>query len=98
MIRIIYSWKVVPENQDIFKETWKMTTNKIHEEVKGARGSFMIQSDKNTEEIKTVARWDCLEDWKRFWQEKRQKQMGKMHELGERTSVEIFQEVADFTK
>ena len=67
MIRIIYSWKVEKGKQEAFIETWKRTTNSIHKEVKGARGSFMLQNDQYPEEIKTVARWDALDDWKQFW-------------------------------
>lgn len=98
MIRIIYSWKVPPENLEVFIETWKKTTTKIHETVKGARGSFMIQNDSNGMEIKTIARWDSLKDWEQFWQDSKPTQMKSMHNLGERTSVEIFKEVDDFTK
>lgn len=98
MIRIIYSWKVEPEKLELFIETWKSTTNKIHEEVEGARGSFMLQNDEDTREIKTIARWDSLHDWKKFWQDSNHSQMRSMHDLGERVSVEIFREVDDFTR
>ena len=97
MIRIIYSWKVAPEKQALFIETWKMTTNKIHKAVKGARGSFMLQNENDPSLIKTIARWDALEDWKKFWQDSKPNQMRSMHELGERISVEIFREIDDFT-
>ena len=97
MIRIIYSWKVAPENLVLFVETWKRTTNQIHQEVEGARGSFMLQNDQDTQEIKTIARWDSLDHWKRFWHDSNPTQMRTMHELGERISVEIFREVEDFT-
>ena len=98
MIRIIYTWIVEPEKQNLFIETWKRTTNKIHEEVKGARGSFLLQNENDTNEIKTIARWDSLDDWKKFWQDSKPAQMNTMHELGERVNVEIFREVDDFTK
>lgn len=98
MIRIIYSWRVESKNIKEFIKTWKVTTNQIHKEVKGARGSFMLQSEKDKQEIKTIARWDSLEDWKRFWQESKPSQMQSMHDLGERVSVEIFKEIDDFTK
>lgn len=97
MIRILYSWKVAPEKLETFIETWKRTTNKIHNEVKGARGSFMLQGASDPEEIKTIARWDSLDDWKKFWREGNPNQMGSMHDLGERIGVEIFKEVDDFT-
>ncbi len=98
MIRIIYSWNVAAENLEAFIETWKRTTNKIHKEVPGARGSFMLQSDGNPTEVKTIARWDSLEEWQRFWENSNPSQMQSMRDLGERGSVEIFKEVDDFTK
>ena len=98
MIRIIYSWNVEPEKLELFIETWKRTTNIIHEEVEGARGSFMIQNSENDTEIKTIARWDSLEDWEKFWKVSSQKHMGGMHELGHRVSVDIFKEIDDYTK
>ncbi|UII79449.1 antibiotic biosynthesis monooxygenase [Flagellimonas sp. CMM7] len=97
MIRIIYHWNVAPEKLELFVETWKATTNKIHKEVKGARGSFMLQSDNDPTAIKTIARWDSLDYWKKFWHEGNHSQMGSMHDLGERVSVEIFREIDDFT-
>ena len=98
MIRIIYNWKVKAENLDLFIATWKKTTNHIHQEVKGARGSFMLQSEEDQGQIKTIARWDSIEDWKKFWKDSQPSQMLSMHELGERTSVEVFKEVDDFTR
>ena len=98
MIRIIYNWEVEPEKLELFIETWKRTTNKIHEEVKGARGRFMLQNDKDPSEIKTIARWDSLDDWQQFWHAGNHSQMGSMHDLGERVAVEIFTEVDDFTR
>nr|WP_298996192.1 antibiotic biosynthesis monooxygenase [uncultured Allomuricauda sp.] len=98
MIRIIYTWSVEPEKLNLFIETWKKTTNTIHEQVKGARGSFMIQNDNDTKEIKTVARWDSLEDWKNFWKGNNKTKMESMHKLGHRVSVDIFKEIDDFTR
>ena len=97
MIRIIYSWKVPPDNLEPFIDTWKRTTNKIHNKVKGARGSFMLQNPKDPQEIKTIARWDSLADWELFWQAGNHRQMQTMHDLGERVAVEIFKEIDDFT-
>ena len=58
----------------------------------------MLQDEKNTGKLKTVAKWDSIEDWKKFWHEGQHHQMESMHDLGERVSVEIFREVDDFTK
>lgn len=86
------------ENRLQFIETWKTTTNKIHQEVKGARGSFMLQNEADANSIKTIARWDSLQDWENFWQDSKPTQMSSMHDLGRRTGVEIFKEIDDFTK
>ena len=90
MIRIIYHWKVDPENLEDFINIWKVTTNKIHEEVKGARGSSMIKNADDGTDIKTVARWDSLDDWKQFWKDSKPSQMSSMHELGKRGKVEFY--------
>lgn len=97
MIRIIYSWKVTPENLDRFMDTWKLTTNKIHEEVHGARGSFMLKSAEDPTSVKTIARWDTLEDWQQFWKGSNPGHMRSMRDWGERLSVEVFEEIDDFT-
>ena len=54
MIRVIYNWNVVPEKLELFIETWKRTTNKIHKEVKGARGSFMVQHESNHSQMESM--------------------------------------------
>ncbi|MDT0605771.1 antibiotic biosynthesis monooxygenase family protein [Croceitalea rosinachiae] len=98
MIRIIYNWKVESKNLESFIKVWKKTTTEIHKTVKGARGSFMLQNAKEPTKIKTIARWDSLDDWKKFWHDNNHNQMQSMHDLGERTSVEQFKEIDDFTK
>ena len=98
MIRIIYTWRIGEDKLEAFIKVWKKATNKIHREVKGARGSFMLQNEKNKTEIKTIARWDSFDDWKNWWQDRTPDQMKTMHGLGERINIEIFREVDDFTK
>ena len=97
MIRVIYHWKIDPENMESFIETWKRTTTNIHNTVPGARGSFMLQNENDASDIKTIARWDSLNDWKKFWQNSNPSQMESMHDLGKRVSVEVFNEIDDFT-
>lgn len=57
----------------------------------------MLQSDEDQTTIKTIAKWDSLDHWKKFWHESKHAQMRSMHDLGKRISVEIFREVDDFT-
>ena len=64
----------------------------------GARGSFMLRGVEDSSEIKTIARWESLDDWKNFYRGENPSQMLSMRDLGKRTSVEIFEEVDDFTK
>ena len=80
-----------------FVGAWKQTTTSIRETVRGARGSFMLQSRENPERIITIARWDSVEDWQSFFQGHVPAKMDKMHELGRRVSVEAYDEISDFT-
>lgn len=43
MIRVVYRRKVEEENFENFQEAWSRTTNRIHETVSGALGSFMLR-------------------------------------------------------
>lgn len=97
MIRVVYRWQVEPHNFDAFQESWRATTNRIHETVPGALGSFMLRGFKDEREVITVAKWDCLDSWKSFFAGQNPKQMTAMRELGHRVSVEAYEEVEDHT-
>ena len=97
MIRVVYRWRVKAENFDAFRKTWSATTQGIHETVPGARGSFMLQACEDTAEVLTVARWDSLESWKAFWGSSNPREMKNMRMLGERVSVEAYEEIGDCT-
>jgi len=98
MIRVIYRWRVEEKNFEEFRNIWDKTTNKIHENVDGALGSFMLRGCEEANEVLTIAKWDSLESWKSFFEGSNPKQMQGMRELGERISVEVYNEVDDFTK
>lgn len=98
MIRVIYRWQVEPENFPKFKNAWSATTNYIHETVPGALGSFMLRSHENDLEVLTIARWDSVASWKKFWGDAKPAQMEVMRKLGERISVEAFDEIDDHTR
>ena len=57
----------------------------------------MLQACENTTEVLTVARWDSLVSWKAFWGSSNPEEMVKMRELGERLSVEAYEEIEDHT-
>ena len=98
MIRVIYRWQVEPQNFEAFQETWRATTNHIHETVPGALGSFMLRGTDDASEVITIAKWDCLESWQAFFAGQNPAQMSDMRELGHRVSVEAFEEVEDHTR
>ena len=98
MIRVVYNWRVAPENFEEFKKIWSTTTNRIHESVVGALGSFMLKSFESDAEIITIARWDSLESWKSFWGNEGPKEMEAMVRLGQRISAEAFEEIEDHTR
>lgn len=98
MLRVIYRWQVEPENFEEFKQTWRTTTNHIHETVPGALGSFMLRACENSSEILTVAKWDSQASWERFWGNQNPSQMQGMRALGTRLSVDVYNEEEDHTR
>lgn len=98
MARVIYNWHVTPNNQESFIAAWKAATNTIHQSVPGAKGSFMLKNIENQMDIKTVAKWDSLEDWKAFWDNRNSTQMQSMHLFGKLISTEKYLEVDDYTQ
>lgn len=98
MLRVIYRWRVAPEDFEAFRATWRATTNRIHETVPGARGSFMLRACEDTSEVVTIARWDTQESWEAFWGSRNPQEMQAMRSLGERLSVDVFEEIEDHTR
>ena len=98
MIRVVYTWEVSKENFKDFLETWRSTTNYIHENVKGALGSFMLRSPENQSEVVTIAKWESYKSWKNFFSGDNPEEMKAMRELGTRVSVEVFDEIEDQSK
>ena len=98
MIRVIYRWRVAPENFEAFQNCWIETTNRIHESVPGARGSFMLRGQGAEDDVLTVARWDSRTAWQTFWGNRDPEQMEGMRALGEPMSVQVYDEIGDFTR
>lgn len=97
MARIVYRWRVAHEHFEAFRENWRAATNHIHDTVAGARGSFMMRSAEDEEVVITVAKWDSLASWRAFWGDQDPEQMQAMRALGERLSVEAFEDIEDHT-
>ena len=93
VVRIIYHWQVEPEQFDAFQDAWRTATNHIYQNAPGAKGNFMLRKYGSTSEVLTVARWDSLQHWEAFWEGETPSYMQRMHELGDRVSVEIYEEV-----
>ena len=96
MIRVIYRWQVAKDNLAQFQQEWSVATNKIHDTVPGALGSFMLQGA--DDEILTIAKWESLESWQAFWGMANPVEMENMQQLGTRLSVTAYDELADFTR
>ena len=97
MVRVIYKWKVDPENVPKFKSSWAKTTNTIRETVNGARGSILLKDNETDTIFITIARWDNIESWQLFWKGPAPVEMEVMHKVAERLSVESYEEIEDFT-
>ena len=98
MIRVLYRWKVTPENFEEFRKMWRDTTNHIHETIPGALGSFLLRSSTDPEKVVTIAKWDSMESWQNFYQGEDPEQMRGLRTLGARLSVEAYEEVENQTK
>ncbi len=98
MVRVIYRWEVAPEDFEAFRNTWRATTNRIHETVDGALGSFMVRSVENESEVLTIAKWDSLASWEKFWGRSNPQAMAALGNLGRRISAEAFEEIEDHTR
>ncbi len=98
MIRVVYHWQVKPENIEEFQQVWRVTTNHIHASVTGALGSFMLKAIESESTIVTVANWRSLQAWQDFWGNNNPSEMAAMRALGERISVEVYEELEDHTR
>ena len=98
MIRVVYHWKVDPQDFTAFEACWSATTNRIHDTVPGALGSFLLRRVESESEVLTVARWDSLKSWRTFWQDSDPHEMKEMGALGERISATAYEEVGDHTR
>ncbi len=98
MVRVVYRWRVAPENFDEFKKTWRQTTNSIHHSVDGALGSFLLRSVEDDTEVITIAKWASLEAWKSFWGNANPEEMAEMRKLGERIAADAYHEIEDHTQ
>ena len=98
MIRVIYTWHVPDNCLDEFTEIWREATNQIRENIEGARGSLMLQNHSHPKKVLTIARWNALEEWMKFWKDGRSTAMRRMHELATRVAVDVFEEVEDRTQ
>lgn len=97
MVRIIYNWRVRAGEIETFRAAWSEATTSIKQSTPGARGSVMLQSRENPNEVKTIARWDSFDDWQRFWNDPNRTAMSAMHEVAELISTESFDERGEHT-
>jgi heme-degrading monooxygenase HmoA len=97
VVRVIYRWRVPAENEEAFRSAWSRATQGIRESVAGARGSLLLRCASEPSELLTIARWDSVAHWRVFWGAETPAEMAFMHELGERLSVELYEEIEDHT-
>ncbi len=58
---------------------------------------MLLHSHQDSTEFLTIARWDTIESWQQFWKSPLKKEMQPMHDIAERLSVDVFEEIEDFT-
>ncbi len=97
MLKVIYEWRVAPENTEEFRALWARVTDQIHASTPGAMGSSMLRSVEDPAVILTVAKWSSYDAWKGFFGDSNPVLMKAMRALGERVSVNAYEEVEDRT-
>ena len=93
MIRVIYEWKVKPENLEAFGEAWQQATTLVREVYPGAHGSSLLQDEDNITHVLTVARWNSRDDWGNFWTSDNPPEVLKMGQLAKLVSVKLYDEI-----
>ena len=66
MLRVVYRWRLQPENAAKFRAAWEKATTSIRSSTPSARGSVLLQNRQDRAEVMTIARWDRFEDWQTF--------------------------------
>ncbi len=97
MIRVVYRWKIEPDRQAEFENTWRHMTRAIHEDVAGALGSICLQAIDTPDEMVTIATWETEDQWRSFIQEAKRDSMKKLHALASLIDVSPYFEVGDET-
>ena len=97
MVRIIYRWRLLADNESSFRQAWAKATKTIRETWPGARGSFLLKSHQDPAEFLTIARWDSLEQWRAFWDSGGRTEMREVHACAQRLSEAVYEELEDHT-
>ncbi len=97
MLRVVYEWRVAPEDTEQFRALWARVTDQIHASTPGAMGSSMLRSVEDPSVILTVAKWTSYAAWKDFFGDSNPELMKAMRALGERVSVNAYEELEDRT-
>ena len=98
MIRVIYKWRVDPENLEKFESTWRDMTRSIHATVDGALGSFCLQEVDDPSTVLTVALWENEAQWRAFMGDSEKAPLMKsLHEIAEQISATPYKQLGDET-
>ena len=98
MIRIIYRWRVDPENLSRFESVWRNMTRSIHADVAGALGSFCLQELEDPTTVLTVALWESEAQWRAFMGDSdKAPRMSPLHEIAEQLTATPYKQLGDET-
>ncbi len=96
-MRAVYRWRVKPGREEAFARAWAQATKTIRANVKGARGSMLLRSRRDSAEFIATARWDSFEEWQAFMQSEPAdpEAFRVMSAAAQMLSAEVFDEVED---
>ncbi len=90
-VRVLYRWKVRPQQEGSFAQAWTQTARSLRGEFKGARGSLLLRDRQTPSEYAAFERWESQTAWRAF----QQRQSPARSLPGELLSTEVFDEVGD---
>jgi heme-degrading monooxygenase HmoA len=97
MIQVIYRWQVKNGQEDTFARAWTRGTRVIRATFKGAHGSVLLRSQRETSNFVGIATWERLEDVQAFWSSAHPdpEAFRIVSETGTFLSREVFDEIQD---
>ena len=89
----INRWRVNSGEEEAFAIAWARVTKTIRAKAKGAQGSMLLRSRRDSAEFVIASHWDSFQDWQGFMQS--DPSIGILSKSAQMLSAEALDEVDD---